>query len=80
MEERNVIAVVVTHNRLPLLQRCVDCLRANAPGRIIVVDNGCTDGTGPWLDAQEGLHVVHLQKLDAAAGFEALTQCLQAFF
>ena len=40
MEERNVIAVVVTHNRLPLLQRCVDCLRANAPGRIIVVDNG----------------------------------------
>ena len=69
MEERNVIAVVVTHNRLPLLQRCVASLRANAPGRIIVVDNGSTDGTGAWLDAQEGLHVIHQDNVGGSGGF-----------
>ena len=49
-----VIAVVVTHNRLPLLRGCVAAIHAQVPrpGRIVVVDNGSTDGTAEWLAEQ----------------------------
>ncbi len=45
-----VVAVVVTFNRLPLLQRLVARLR-EVPGveEILVVDNASSDGTGEWL-------------------------------
>ena len=45
-----VQAVVVTFNRLPMLQRLVPRLLATAGlERILVVDNASTDGTGEWL-------------------------------
>jgi glycosyltransferase involved in cell wall biosynthesis len=41
--------IIATHNRRPMLTRCLDCLRQQdlAPGRfeIVVVDDGSTDGT-----------------------------------
>ena len=45
-----VQAVVVTFNRLAMLQRLVPRL-LETPGleRILVVDNASTDGTGEWL-------------------------------
>ncbi|WP_278259055.1 glycosyltransferase [Nocardioides convexus] len=45
-----VQAVVVTFNRLAMLQRLVPRLR-ETPGleRVLVVDNASTDGTGEWL-------------------------------
>ncbi|GAB2983299.1 glycosyltransferase family 2 protein [Nocardioides montaniterrae] len=44
------MAVVVTFNRLPLLQRLVPRLREIAAvERIVVVDNASTDGTVEWL-------------------------------
>ena len=50
-DARRIIAVVVTFNRLGLLQRLVKTLR-EVPGlaEIVVVDNASTDGTGEWLD------------------------------
>jgi rhamnopyranosyl-N-acetylglucosaminyl-diphospho-decaprenol beta-1,3/1,4-galactofuranosyltransferase len=49
-DERRVIAVVVTFNRLGLLQRLVKALQELPElGEIIVVDNASTDGTGEWL-------------------------------
>jgi rhamnopyranosyl-N-acetylglucosaminyl-diphospho-decaprenol beta-1,3/1,4-galactofuranosyltransferase len=48
-----VVAVVVTFNRLPLLQRLVARLREVPElDEVLVVDNASTDGTGEWLEAQ----------------------------
>lgn len=49
-----VVAVVVTFNRLPLLQRLVARLREIPDvAEILVVDNASTDGTGEWLTGFE---------------------------
>ncbi len=65
-----IIAVVVTYNRLELLKRNILCLRRNSPLHdIVVVDNGCTDGTAEWLDAQEALTVIHQQNVGGSGGF-----------
>jgi len=51
-----VAAVVVTYNRLTLVQRLVERLREVAATglvtEILVVDNASTDGTSAWLAAQ----------------------------
>ncbi len=57
-DDPRIIAVVVTFNRLELLQRVVRRLAevADTDGRlaeIVVVDNASTDGTGEWLTAQQ---------------------------
>ena len=48
---RRILAVVVTYNRLPLLQRLVARL-SEVPelDDVLVIDNASTDGTGPWLE------------------------------
>ncbi len=49
-----VVAVVVTYNRLPLLQRLVARLReVSEVAEVLVVDNASTDGTGEWLEGFE---------------------------
>jgi rhamnopyranosyl-N-acetylglucosaminyl-diphospho-decaprenol beta-1,3/1,4-galactofuranosyltransferase len=47
---RRIVAVVVTHNRLEMLQRQLARL-AEVPevDEVLVVDNASTDGTGAWL-------------------------------
>ena len=47
---RRIVAVVVTFNRLPLLERLVTRL-AEVPelDEVLVIDNASTDGTGAWL-------------------------------
>jgi len=45
-----ISAVVVTFNRLPLLQRLLERLDSvSGLAEVIVVDNASTDGTGEWL-------------------------------
>jgi rhamnopyranosyl-N-acetylglucosaminyl-diphospho-decaprenol beta-1,3/1,4-galactofuranosyltransferase len=51
-EAPRIAAVVVTFNRLDLLQRLVERLRAVPQvDEILVIDNASTDGTGQWLSA-----------------------------
>ncbi|WP_344145730.1 glycosyltransferase family 2 protein [Nocardioides koreensis] len=49
-DARRIVAVVVTFNRLALLQRLVARLReVPEVDEILVLDNASTDGTGDWL-------------------------------
>jgi rhamnopyranosyl-N-acetylglucosaminyl-diphospho-decaprenol beta-1,3/1,4-galactofuranosyltransferase len=52
--DRRIAAVVVTFNRLDLLQRLVASLaETDGLDEILVVDNASTDGTGVWLRSAE---------------------------
>lgn len=66
-----ITAVVVTYNRKSLLTRCIEHLRQQTRplDNIIVIDNGCTDGTGTWLDMQTDLDVIHQENVGGSGGF-----------
>ena len=69
-----VWAVVVTFNRRELLEQCLDALAAQTrpPDRVVVVDNASTDGTGAWLAARDGVHVIALpENRGSSGGFHA---------
>ena len=66
----NIIAVVVTYNRMELLKRNIRCLQQNKPiSSIVIVNNGSTDGTTEWLAAQEGLTIINQTNVGGAGGF-----------
>ena len=68
-QERRIVAVVVTFNRLPLLRRLVDRLREVPElAEVIVVDNASADGTGDWLDDQHDLVRRRLDRNRGGAG------------
>ena len=66
-----VVAVVVTYNRLSLLQRVVDALQKQSVklDKILVINNGSTDGTKNWLDGQSNLTVIHQENVGGSGGF-----------
>ena len=70
-EKCTVAAVVVTYNRLELLQQCIEALRAQtAACDILIVDNASTDGTAQWLDSQPDLRYRNTgSNLGGAGGF-----------
>ena len=68
----HIIAVVVTFNRLPLLQRNMECLRANrGVSHIVVVNNGSTDGTADYLATLPAAHftIITQANVGGAGGF-----------
>jgi GT2 family glycosyltransferase len=72
----HVTAVVVTYNRRALVTRVLDALRAQTRpvDRIVVIDNGSTDGTRPELEARaargELMLIEASDNLGGAGGFE----------
>lgn len=72
--QQQVIAVVVTYNRLEKLKKCVTALTSStiAPD-VLIVDNCSSDGTLNWLKAQrqtDNIGFVHLeQNIGGAGGF-----------
>lgn len=66
-----VAAVVVTYNRLDLLQQCVEKLRIqSSPCDIMIVDNASTDGTAHWLACQQDIQYrITGRNLGGAGGF-----------
>jgi GT2 family glycosyltransferase len=65
-----VWAVVVTHNRVALLEQCLYALRAQtrAPDRILVVDNASTDGTADLLARQQDVTTLTLSTNKGSSG------------
>ncbi len=62
--------MVVTFNRLALLQRLVARLReVSDVAEILVVDNASTDGTGEWLSAEGVTHRTLAENRGGAGGF-----------
>ena len=74
MDKNRTAAVVVTYNRLTLLNKCIEKLRGQTvPCDILVVDNASTDGTTPWLREQEEAGLLRTRNtggnLGGAGGF-----------
>ncbi len=60
-------AVVVTYNRLPMLQKCIMKLEAQTePCDILIINNASTDGTAEWL-AECEIKNCHLHARDTKA-------------
>lgn len=58
MRATNVLAVVVTYNRLQLLQRCVAHLKTQeALPDILIINNSSPDATESWLQKEEIDHI-----------------------
>lgn len=69
-----LIAIVVTYNRLEQLQVTMPRLLAEPCVRVVVVDNASSDGTGDWLAAQEEARIEVISMATnrgGAGGFEA---------
>ena len=67
----STVAVIVTYNRLGLLQECIGAIKnqSTTPEAIIVINNGSTDGTAAWLEDQKDLVVYNQKNLGGAGGF-----------
>lgn len=73
----NIIAVVVTYNRIELLKRTVRCLQQNKPvSSIVVVNNGSTDATAEWLKTQSGLTVINQANVGAPVVLHRYAVCI----
>lgn len=66
-----IASVIVTYNRLELLKRTISAQRKQSRklDSIIVVDNGCTDGTHEWLDGETDLYTIHQDNVGGSGGF-----------
>ena len=62
-------AVIVTRDRLALLQECLAAVlgQTRAPDEVVVVDNASSDGTAEFLAGQP-VNVVRLERNDGSAG------------
>lgn len=71
MQSDKIVAVVVTFNRLALLQECVDALRSQSRklNAIVVVNNSSTDGTEAWLGEQTDIVTITQENKGGAFGF-----------
>lgn len=73
-----IACVILTYNRLSLLQRCLKGVRNQNYKNfdIWVVDNASTDGTSEWIAKQKDLHSLSIQKNEGAAnGFNCGLKC-----
>jgi rhamnopyranosyl-N-acetylglucosaminyl-diphospho-decaprenol beta-1,3/1,4-galactofuranosyltransferase len=66
-----IAAVVVTHNRLPLLKQCINHLlnQSRSLDGIFVIDNGSTDGTSEWAKSIPQIVYILQENVGGAGGF-----------
>lgn len=78
MNEKKVLAAVVTYNRLPLLKRCVAHIRQQTVvPDLLVINNSSPDDTEAWLQA-EGIDYITQPNGGSSAGWHtAIDQALK---
>lgn len=66
-----VFTIVVTFNRLNLLKEALEAIKKQTVGvdKIVVVNNGSTDGTSGWLQEQQDLVIIEQGNVGGAGGF-----------
>ena len=70
---KNVVAVIVTFNRLEKLKICLEKTLENNFYRVVVVNNCSTDGTFKWLAEHNDPRLIVIdskENLGGAGGFE----------
>ncbi|WP_293305013.1 glycosyltransferase family 2 protein [Pedobacter sp. UBA5917] len=69
----SVCAVIVTYNRLAFLKECIISVlnQTSAPDKIIIVNNGSTDGTNEYLQQLNfaQIEVINQDNIGGAGGF-----------
>jgi len=70
-DKNNILAVVVTYNRLESLKKVIEALRNQTKqiSAIVVVNNASTDGTEEWLKSQSDLQFIQQGNIGGAGGF-----------
>ncbi len=70
MNKLKTIAIVVTHNRIKLLKRCLENLQIQTLklDKVLVIDNGSSDGTQAFLDSIE-IEYIRQPNLGSAGGW-----------
>jgi rhamnopyranosyl-N-acetylglucosaminyl-diphospho-decaprenol beta-1,3/1,4-galactofuranosyltransferase len=74
-----ILAAIVTYNRMALLERCIDHVRAQTrpPDRLIVINNSSPDGTVEMLEAK-GVDYLTQPNLGSAGGWQrSIEEALQ---
>ncbi|WP_428331690.1 glycosyltransferase family 2 protein [Mucilaginibacter sp.] len=66
-----VVAIIVTFNRLNLLQEAIDLIKSQtfSVEQIIVINNSSTDGTAEWLSQQPNLNIIEQENSGGSGGF-----------
>lgn len=69
-QQKTVLALVVTHNRLELLKRCITHLQQQtAKPDLLIIDNLSTDGTKEYLTRNNIAHITQ-ENTGSAGGWE----------
>lgn len=79
---KKIVAVIVTYNRLELLQQAVESVRKQTTPvyKLLVVNNGSTDNTADWLAHQSDIKVEYLEKnMGASGGFYHGIKCAVSY-
>ncbi len=72
----NVIAVVVTYNRIEMLKECIYSIKnqaTNASIKLVIVDNNSEDGTGNYIKKLNDPRIIYYntgKNIGGAGGFE----------
>lgn len=79
----NNVVIVVTHNRVNLLKKCVTSIlnQTKKFERVIIINNGSTDGTAEYLTSIVDIDVINSDNTGSAGGFYlGLTEALKFGF